>query len=91
MDDLDALIEVLPDRVQRSLRARDDVGDLVEVVLDLGRVPEARFPHTKVTIGDDEVTGADMEFVVSRVGQFGDDNRAGIERTLHRLSGSHAG
>ena len=86
VDDLDALIEVLPDRVQRSLRARDDVGDLVEVVLDLGRVPEARFPHTKVTIGDDEVTDADMEFVVSRVGRFGDDNRAGIERTLHRIS-----
>jgi len=58
----------------------------VEVVLDLGRLPEARFPHATLTIEDEEATTRDIEHVVGRVGQFGDDNRAGIERTLHRIS-----
>ena len=86
VDDLDALIEILPERVQQFLAGREDAGDLVEVVLDLGRVPEARFPHVTLAIGGDETTARDIEHVVSRVGQFGDDNRAGIERTLHRIS-----
>jgi len=56
------------------------------VVLDLGRLPEVRFPHSAAAVGDDDVTVQDIEHVVRRVGQFGDDNRAGIERTLHRIS-----
>jgi len=55
-------------------------------VLDLGRLPEVRFPHSAAAVGDDDVTVQDIEHVVRRVGQFGDDNRAGIERTLHRIS-----
>jgi stage III sporulation protein SpoIIIAA len=55
-------------------------------VLDLGRLPEARYPEREVTLSDREVTQADLEYIVSRIGEFTGDNRAGIERTLHRIS-----
>jgi stage III sporulation protein SpoIIIAA len=60
--------------------------DLLEVVMDLGREPEARFPGKEVILSHEEVTQDDLEYVVSRIGEFGDDNRAGIPRTLHRIS-----
>ena len=63
-----------------------DLSDLLEVVLDLARPPEARFPHGDVILDTDEVTPADLDYVTSRIGEFGDDNRSGIERTLHRIS-----
>src|SRR5687767_14713029 len=59
---------------------------LLEIVLDLGRQPEARFTGREVVLSDEEVSPEDLEYVVSRIGQFGDDNRAGIPRTLHRIS-----
>lgn len=85
-DDLDALLESLPPRVKAPLEARDDVHDLLEVVFDLGRAPEARFPSGDVTLDSDEVSEEDLQYVVARVGEFGGDNRAGIPRTLHRIS-----
>jgi stage III sporulation protein SpoIIIAA len=85
-DDLDAILDALPPHIVESLRERKDRHDLLEVVLDLGRPPEARFPASEVTLSDVEVSDADIEYVVSRIGEFGDDNRAGIERTLHRIS-----
>jgi stage III sporulation protein SpoIIIAA len=84
--ELDQLLDVLPQRVVDGLRGRDDLEELLEVVLDLGRAPEARFPLGDVPLGELEVTSDDLEQVVQRVGDFGDDNRAGIERTLHRIS-----
>src|SRR5579872_513728 len=84
-DDLDALLAVLPPRVRLALQARS-VANLLEVVLDLGRLPEARYPEGAVDIGSDPVSSEDLEYVVERIGQFGDDNRAGIGRTLHRIS-----
>ena len=66
--------------------AAADRGDLLEVVLDLGREPEARFVDGEVILDRVPVANADIEYVVQRVGEFGDDNRAGIERTLHRIS-----
>ena len=84
--ELDQLLEVLPQRIADALRARDNLEDLLEVVLDLGRVPEARFPSGDVCLDDHEVTSDDLEQVMKRVGDFGDDHRAGIERTLHRIS-----
>ena len=54
--------------------------------MDLGRVPEARFPGREIVLSEREVTESDIEYVVSHIGEFGDDNRAGIERTLHRIS-----
>jgi stage III sporulation protein SpoIIIAA len=86
VDDLELLIAVLPVRVQQALRLQGTLENLLEVVLDLGRVPEARFPNAVMTLSEEEVTQADIQWVVERVGAFGDDNRAGIERTLHRIS-----
>ncbi len=85
-DDLDALLDVLPPQVRGPLLERPDSFELLEVVLDLGRLPEARYPEQEVTLSDREVTEADLEYVVSRIGEFTGDNRAGIERTLHRIS-----
>src|SRR5690606_22546652 len=62
------------------------LSDLVELVLDLGRIPEARFRQGEVALSDREVTREDISYVTQRVGRFGGDNRAGIERTLHRIS-----
>ena len=59
---------------------------LLEIVLDLGRRPEARFQGREAFLSDEEVSPEDLEYVTSRIGQFGDDNRAGIPRTLHRIS-----
>ncbi len=85
-DDLDALLDALPPRLSTPLRERMDNFELLEVVMDLGRLPEARYPGREVGLSDAEVTDADIEYVVQRIGEFGDDNRAGIERTLHRIS-----
>lgn len=86
VDDLDALLERLPPHIGRPLRDRADHSELLEIVMDLGRLPEARYPGREVVLSGAEVTEADIDYVVSRIGAFGDDNRAGIERTLHRIS-----
>jgi len=62
------------------------LSELLEVVMDLGSPPEARFPQSEVTVSCKEVDQNDIAFVVSRIGEFTTDNRAGIERTLHRIS-----
>ena len=85
-DDLDLLLDALTPRISDPLRNRPDKHDLLEVVIDLGRTPQARFPGREVVLSEREVTEADIEYVVSRVSEFGEDNRAGIERTLHRIS-----
>ena len=85
-DDLEALVGALPPYVQEPLRELGSMEELLEVVLDLGRPPEARFPEREVFLAHREVTEADVQHVVERIGAFGDDNRAGIERTLHRIS-----
>ena len=54
--------------------------------MDLGRLPEARYTDSELALSDTEVTQADLDYVVGRIGQFTSDNRAGIERTLHRIS-----
>jgi len=85
-DNLDLLLEVLPPRVRDALQQQSDLESLLEVVLDLGRHPEARFPTRVLRLGEDYVSREDIRYVTSRVGAFGKDNRAGIERTLHRIS-----
>jgi stage III sporulation protein SpoIIIAA len=83
---LDALIAVLPPLIAASLQGANRGEDLLEVILDLGRRPEARFVDGEIELGKQEVTEAEIDYLVGRIGDFGDDNRAGIERTLHRIS-----
>jgi len=85
-DNLDELLAVLPPQVRRALEQEPSLEDLLEVILDLGREPQARFPDRTLQLSNMEVTEADIDYVVQRVGAFGKDNRAGIERTLHRIS-----
>lgn len=86
VDDLDALLDILPPSVSGPLRQSHDLADLLEVVMDLGRRPEARFPAHEVVLTEEDVTQEDLDYVASRISEFGEDNRAGIERTLHRIS-----
>ena len=85
-DDLDTLLGVLPPDITKKLTqiARQD--DLLEVILDLGRVPTARYVDGETTLDEREITRDDIDYVVARIGEFDADNRAGMERTLHRIS-----
>lgn len=86
-EELSLLFESLPPRIASAVKEISATrGDLLEVVLDLGRIPEARFVEGDAVLGSEQVTHEDIEYVSGRVGLFGDDNRAGIERTLHRIS-----
>ncbi|MEK7778034.1 MAG: AAA family ATPase, partial [Chloroflexota bacterium] len=86
VDDLEALVGALPPHIQTSLKEQRNLKDLLEVILDLGRLPEARFLESEIVLASQEITEQDIQHVVERIGAFGDDNRAGIERTLHRIS-----
>ena len=87
-DNLTDLLAVLPGRIADAIRGHEAVasGSLIEVVMDLGRPAEMRFQQGEVTLDDIEVSRDDLVAVAERIGQFGADNRAGIERTLHRIS-----
>ena len=85
-DDLNRLVSLLPAELQASLASPESRDQLLEVVLDLGRVPEARYSGWSIPLGDNSITRADLKAMVERLGEFGSDNRAGIGRTLHRIS-----
>lgn len=86
-DDLDKLIAIMPPTLSKILKDLENKGDLLEIVLDLGRQPEVRFTQNIQYLDLPMVTMEDINYVVTRVGDFGKDSRAGIERTLHRISG----
>src|SRR5262249_50263044 len=84
-DDLDALLAIMPPRIRERLQG--PLADpLIEIVLDLGRPPEARFPDRGEELSPEPIGRADLDHVVAGAGAFGKDNRAGITRTLHRIS-----
>ncbi|TMD97947.1 MAG: single-stranded DNA-binding protein [Chloroflexi bacterium] len=85
-EEIELLARALPPDLARALHDRIDPRELLEIVLDLGREPEARVPGREVLLADHPVSTSDLDHVANNVGQFGDDNRAGIERTLHRVS-----
>ncbi|HEX9038298.1 MAG TPA: AAA family ATPase, partial [Ktedonobacterales bacterium] len=85
-DDLSSLVNALPPRIIEAINRLDRRAELLEIVLDLGRLPAGRFPEGDVILSQEVVSRDDLAYVVERIGQFGDDNRAGIERTLHRIS-----
>ena len=87
-DNLDKLLTIFPDSIRSKLdeQIESDSDKLIEVVLDLGRLPEARFSDRVTYIRDEPVTKDEIQHCIERVGMFSSDNRAGIERTLHRIS-----
>jgi stage III sporulation protein SpoIIIAA len=85
-DDLEALLNVLPESIVQSVHKANNYDKLLEIILDLGRVPTARFVDQEIALRANEVTAEELAHVVERVGEFDADNRAGIERTLHRIS-----
>src|SRR6267142_2658997 len=85
-DELEALLRGLPPDLTQRVRALDGLEGLLEIVMDLGRLPEARFAGREEYLSQREVSAEDLAYVISHIGQFGGDNRAGIERTLHRIS-----
>ncbi len=85
-DDLDALLNVLPEDVRAAILKANHSADLLEIILDLGRVPTARLVKDEMVLLEREVSHDDINYVVKRLGDFDADNRAGLERTLHRIS-----
>lgn len=85
-DDLDKLLEILPDFVRIPLEQHKDRKALIEIVMDLGRRPEARFPNGPKYLSNKTISWQDLDFCVRKIGNFSSDNRSGIERTLHRIS-----
>ncbi len=86
-DDLEALLDALPPEIGERMRGLEQLGSVIEIVMDLGRQPEARFGGGgEEILARREVGPEDIQYVVDHVGSFGEDNRAGIERTLHRIS-----
>jgi stage III sporulation protein SpoIIIAA len=86
-DDLQALISVLPPKISQAVVRVNNSDNLIEIVMDLGRRPVARFTDGEHELADEEVSRAEIDYVVTRIGDFDADNRAGLERTLHRISG----
>jgi len=85
-DDLQALLGVLPAYLQQAVVKADDSDNLLEIILDLGRVPTARFVDREEVLDLREIAHDEIAYVVERIGEFDADNRAGLERTLHRIS-----
>jgi stage III sporulation protein SpoIIIAA len=84
--ELSQLLDIFPLAIRQSLVRLNNLEDIIEVVLDLGRPPEARFEHDFSNLSETPVSHEDIAHVCSRISPFGADNRAGIEQTLHRIS-----
>ena len=85
-DDLEALLSILPTAIRDAVSKQGDEASLLEIVLDLGRLPYARYLDGEAVLRRSEVTNAELQSVIAGLGEFGDDNRAGIPRTLHRIA-----
>ncbi|KAK4597968.1 hypothetical protein RGQ29_015470 [Quercus rubra] len=83
--ELELFLELLPLRM-RELFQHEEIGELIEVVMDLGRQPLARFPSGDWVISEQPVKHEDLKHAISKVGDFSDDNRSGINNSLHRIS-----
>ncbi|GAB4836404.1 ribonucleotide reductase (RNR) inhibitor [Ancistrocladus abbreviatus] len=84
--ELDLLLELVPFRMRNELLQHEEIEDLIEIVMDLGRKPLARFPSGDWIISEEPVKREDLQHAISKVGEFSDDNRSGIDRSLHRIS-----
>ncbi|XP_060209289.1 protein SEEDLING PLASTID DEVELOPMENT 1 isoform X1 [Lycium barbarum] len=84
--ELGRLLTLLPEEMRRGVSEHPEFSNLIEVVMDLGRKPLARFPSGDFILSDHPITLDDLQQATSQVGDFAVDNRAGISRTLHRIS-----
>ncbi len=85
-DDLDVLLDVLPTNLRHAVEKANNSDKLIEIVIDLGRLPAARFVENEISLSDKEITRTEIDHITERIGDFDADNRAGMERTLHRIS-----
>nr|WGH13706.1 hypothetical protein Ycf45 [Lophurella pseudocorticata] len=85
-DDLDKLLDVLPEFIQNPLNKHSRKKSLIEIVMDLGRRPEARFPDGPEYLSTVNISWNDLDLCIKKIPQFSGDNRSGIECTLHRIS-----
>jgi stage III sporulation protein SpoIIIAA len=85
-EDLALLLDVIPPRIKTAIEGNSDLPTLVEVVIDLGKLPEIRFAKGSLYLQGQTIKIEDINFITSKIGEFTADNRAGIERTLHRIS-----
>ena len=85
-DDLDQLLNVLPEFISDPLKKHPRREQLLEIVLDIGRRPEARFAKDTEYLSYRTIVWQDLDYILKRLGKFSGDNRAGIEKTLHRIS-----
>lgn len=86
-NDIELLLHALPPHITHAiLNNPNEPSDLLEIIMDLGRTPEARYRSHDYILSEREITADDIQFVIDRIGKFGEDNRAGIPRTLHRIS-----
>lgn len=86
LDQIHRLLSVLPPTIRSKLESQKEIEDLIEIVMDLGRPPLARFPSGDVVLSASSVSREDLTSAVLACGEFGGDNRAGINGTLHRIS-----
>lgn len=86
LDGLPLLLEILPPVIREKLQISPDTHRLIEVVMDYGRPAEVRYADSVERWPNIIISEHDIEHVVKAIGEFGEDNRAGIERTLHRIS-----
>ena len=85
-DDIEALINVLPEKIAAVIHEKGSLDKLLEVVMDVGRIPLARYTGGDLPLSTEEVTYEEIDAVAEKIGSFDLDNRAGMERTLHRIS-----
>ncbi len=90
IDDLNSFLDVLPSQIRESLLQNNNLNSLVEVVLDLGRRPQVRFVDRDEEMDLSIISFAELDLLIKKIGDFGNDNRAGVEKTLHRFSAIRA-
>merc|ERR1712178_164173 len=85
-DDLNQLLDILPQFISTPIKKHPNQEQLIEIVLDIGRRPEARFSQGTTYLSYRTIIWQDLDYILKRLGKFSGDNRAGIEKTLHRIS-----
>ena len=85
-NDIEKLIEILPLKIKRNIQ-EGILDDAIEIVLDIGRIPEIRLGNGKIiSLGNENITREDLDYITRQLPEFTHDNRSGIAGTLHRIS-----